>query len=343
MDVPQANAPADTATPAPRRRGLSYATKLRMQRVSAGANTKSSPMAAEQPLAVPVAAMPASQAAAVSTAQISTILNALQSIDKRLMRIETALGRNLAVTNGFPMSIPSNGQLAPPPTLPSHAGPPTTGAGGGGGGGGVSYGMVNGTAPPAQVTFTPLEPPPEGFTVSSRATMQEELDQWTLPRGYSMRIAGAKVTGKKKVRWLCYRGGQARHHRPPVDESLIAMARAEGRRKPTTDRTSKKCGCMFKFELIEAGADSDIWTLHYPNGGQLVHNHPPSDETQDPRARKLPGFVAAEVDGWLREGRQIRTIQNDLKARGFTNVLDTDLYNRKKILAKDDARSLETG
>ena len=48
--------------------------------------------------------------------------------------------------------------------------------------------------------YPPLEPPPSGFNVSSRATMQEELDTFTIPRGYSVRIAGAKVAGKRKVR-----------------------------------------------------------------------------------------------------------------------------------------------
>jgi hypothetical protein len=186
--------------------------------------------------------------------------------------------------------------------------------------------------------ITPLEAPPQGYTVSSRAAMQEELDQWTIPRGYSMRIAGAKVTGKKKVRWVCYRGGEARHHRAPVDESLILQAKAEGRRKPTTDRASKKCGCMFKFELVETAKGSDLWVLHYPNEEHKVHNHGPSDQTSDPRARKLPSYMSSEVDGWLRSGWLVSKIQEELKGRGFTNVLNTDLYNRKRMLSKQDIR-----
>jgi hypothetical protein len=188
--------------------------------------------------------------------------------------------------------------------------------------------------------FMALEAPPQGYTVSSRATMQEELDNFTIPRGYSMRIAGAKVTGKKKVRWVCYRGGEARHHRGPVDESVIQQAKAEGRRKPTTDRSSKKCGCMFKFELIETTKGSDIWVLHYPNDEHKVHNHGPSDQTSDPRARKLPPFMSVEVDEWLRSGRQVSKIQEDLKARGFMNVLNTDLYNRKRMLSKHDSQTI---
>lgn len=168
--------------------------------------------------------------------------------------------------------------------------------------------------------------------------MQEELDHWTIPRGYSMRIAGAKVTGKKKVRWVCFRGGEARHHRPPVDESVIQAAKAEGRRKPTTDRTSKKCGCLFKFEVIETAKGSDLWTLHYPNEEHKTHNHGPSDQTSDPRARKLPLEVSREVDRWLREGWLVSKVQEELRGRGFSNVLNTDLYNRKRLLKKEDAQ-----
>ena len=182
----------------------------------------------------------------------------------------------------------------------------------------------------------PLEPPPQGYTISSRASMQEELDQWTIPRGYSMRIAGAKVTGKRKVRWVCFRGGEARHHRAPVDQSVFEKAKLEGRRKPTTDRTSKKCGCLFKFEVIETAKDSDVWMLHYPNEEHKVHNHGPSDDTSDPRARKLPPYMSAEVDRWLREGWLVSKIQDELKAKGFTNVLNTDLYNRKRLLKKEE-------
>ena len=188
---------------------------------------------------------------------------------------------------------------------------------------------------PNPLTLTALEPPPQGYTISSRATMQEELDLWTLPRGYSMRIAGAKVTGKRKVRWVCFRGGEARHHRAPVDESVLLRAKAEGRRKPTTDRASKKCGCLFKFEVIETAKDSDVWVLHYPNEEHKVHNHGPSDTTSDPRARKLPGFMSEEVDRWLREGWLVSKIQDELRRRGFVNVLNTDLYNRKRLLKKD--------
>jgi hypothetical protein len=173
--------------------------------------------------------------------------------------------------------------------------------------------------------------------------MQDELDQWTLPRGYSMRIAGAKVTGKRKVRWVCFRGGEARHHRAPVDEAVLRQAKAEGRRKPTTDRASKKCGCLFKFEVIETVKDSDVWVLHYPNEEHKAHNHGPSDTTSDPRARKLPGFMSAEVDRWLRDGWLVSKIQEELRGRGFTNVLNTDLYNRKRLLKKEGGPGEEGG
>lgn len=264
--------------------------------------------------------------------QLTTLLNTLASIEQRLQRIETAV----RVQAFNPMS--PDPSAAPPATavtlgntstqamLLNHPanGPTATSPGSGPG---PSPGLGLGA-------FTPLEAPPQGYTISSRDSMQAELDQWTIPRGYSMRIAGAKVQGKKKVRWVCYRGGETRHHRGPVDESLILQAKAEGRRKPTTERASKKCGCMFKFELVETTKGSDLWVLHYPNAANKVHNHGPSDETSDPRARKLPAYMAAEVDNWLRDGRQVSKIQEDLKARGFTNVLNTDLYNRKRVLNK---------
>jgi hypothetical protein len=178
--------------------------------------------------------------------------------------------------------------------------------------------------------------------------MQEVLDQWTLPRGYSMRIAGVKVSGRRKVRWVCFRGGEARHNRERereragagADESELDRARVEGRRKPTTDRTSKKCGCMFKFELVETTRDSDVWFLHYPNDEYKVHNHGPSDTKSDPRARKLPSYMLVEVDQWLREGWLVSKVQEELRARGFTNVLNTDLYNRRRLLKKEDAQGV---
>ncbi|KAK5657646.1 hypothetical protein OQA88_2718 [Cercophora sp. LCS_1] len=256
----------------------------------------------------------------IPTSHLTTLLNTLASIDQRLSRIEGVLRL------GAP-----NGAVAPPPPPP----PPQPGP--------VPVVLPqNGGAIIGPVAFRALEPPPEGYTITSRNTMQEELDQWTIPRGYSMRIAGAKVTGKRKVRWVCFRGGEARHHRAPVDESVILQAKAEGRRKPTTDRTSKKCGCLFKFEVIETTKGSDMWVLHYPNEEHKVHNHGPSDQTSDPRARKLPSFVLVEVDQWLREGWQVAKIQEELKSRGFHNVLNTDLYNRKRLLRKEDSQLQET-
>ncbi|KAK4159824.1 sodium channel protein 60E [Cladorrhinum sp. PSN259] len=304
--------------------------------------------------------------------QLATLLTALNSIDRRLSRIESTLKiQHYPQQAGAPPSSTSTattvaglgaggvGPNAGPPALAAvpHAAPhppvthqqqqpvvainnPTTN-------GSISNNPAPSSAqqvigaPVAHVTA--LEPPPQGYTISSRATMQEELDQWTIPRGYSMRIAGAKVTGKRKVRWVCFRGGEARHHRAPVDQSVFEKAKLEGRRKPTTDRTSKKCGCLFKFEVIETAKDSDVWMLHYPNEEHKVHNHGPSDDTSDPRARKLPAFMSAEVDQWLREGWLVSKIQDELKAKGFNNVLNTDLYNRKRLLKKEEGHSQMMG
>jgi len=259
-----------------------------------------------------------------SAATIDAILNTLTAIDQRLSRIESVLriGHPNNVSPAAPVAVVPPPQLQPPPSQQQAM-------------------VLNPAGAPnvmTSVAFRPLEPPPEGYTISSRETMQEELDQWTIPRGYSMRIAGAKVSGKRKVRWVCFRGGEARHHRAPVDESVILQAKAEGRRKPTTDRASKKCGCLFKFEVIETSKGTDMWVLHYPNEDHKIHNHPPSDQTSDPRARKLPPFMLEQVDQWLREGWLVSKIQEELKARGFTNVLNTDLYNRKRLLRKEDVQ-----
>ncbi|KAK0721618.1 hypothetical protein B0T26DRAFT_189011 [Lasiosphaeria miniovina] len=234
--------------------------------------------------------------------QFATLLNAFTSIDQRLSRIEAGLRLNSSSSSSSFNFAPAAPAVQVPP--PPHNAPPP-----------VSLNSATGPTAIVPVAFRSLEPPPQGYAISSRATMQEELDQWTIPRGYSMRIAGAKVTGKKK-------------------------AKNEGRRKPTTDRLSKKCGCLFKFEVIETTKGSDIWVLHYPNEEHKVHNHGPSDQTSDPRARKLPSYMSAEVDQWLREGWQVSKIQEELKGRGFTNVLNTDLYNRKRLLKKDEGHML---
>ncbi|KAK4171389.1 hypothetical protein QBC36DRAFT_96287 [Triangularia setosa] len=312
----------------------------------------------------------------LTPSQFSTLFSSLTAIDRRLSRIEAVLkiGQNPnfggAATSGGGgpiQQVPGGGVsgVSGVGGAPAPAGPPAPGAGAGGppppppppqslSQGGqqqqqqqphptqqqqqqqLAYQQHALTQQPPQQPIIPLEPPPPNFTISSRAAMQATLDAWTLPRGYSMRIAGAKVTGKRKVRWVCFRGGEARHHRPPVDPSVFVKAKEEGRRKPTTDRTSKKCGCLFKFEVIETARDSDVWVLHYPNEEHKVHNHGPSTDTSDPRARKLPDFVSAEVDGWLKEGRLVSQIQEELKKRGYVNVLNTDLYNRKRLLKKEE-------
>ena len=317
--------------------------------------------------------------------QLATLLNALASIDRRLSRIEAALkisnfstfNSNNTINNSQnapPGTAPSSPSAAvnagvtavqagpvplPVPQPPQHhqqqAAQQQQQQ--------QQQTPVPALAPAANTTgiltsnpglqvpasgnnaLTPLEAPPAGYTISSRAAMQDELDRWTLPRGYSMRIAGAKVTGKRKVRWVCFRGGEARQRRGRGREedeaaaAAAAKARAEGRRKPTTDRASKKCGCLFKFEAVETARDSDVWVLHYPNDAHKVHNHGPSDTASDPRARKLPPDVLAEVDQWLRDGWLVAKIQEALRARGFTNVLNTDLYNRKRLLKKASAQA----
>lgn len=293
--------------------------------------------------------------------QLTTLFDTLTSIDERLNRIEAALhlNSNAAHNNGNDDPTSTGTSAGPAASVLAH---PSLSAGAG-------RRVTNAQSPavaqarphpappsgshtsnliiPAATTqssdLVPLDPPPQGYTISSRASMQDELDQWTIPRGYSMRIAGAKVTGKKKVRWVCFRGGEARHHRPPVDESVIQAAKAEGRRKPTTDRTSKKCGCLFKFEVIETAKGADLWTLHYPNEEHKTHNHGPSDQTSDPRARRLPTEVSREVDQWLREGWLVSKVQEELRGRGFRNVLNTDLYNRKRLLKRENAQGQAGG
>lgn len=185
--------------------------------------------------------------------------------------------------------------------------------------------------PPAAVLhamppIVAMEIPPEGFPISSRATMQLELDQFTIPRGYSMRMSGTRDMGKgkRKIRWICFRAGEARY-----SEASKAAGMPE--------RSSKKCNCPFKFECVETFRDSNMWVVHHHiTPGTTTHNHPPSDPSEDPRSRKLPPAVASEVDGWLRQGWQVSKIMTELKNRGFKNVLSRDLYNRRQQLKRED-------
>lgn len=189
-------------------------------------------------------------------------------------------------------------QMAPPPAAVLHAMPP----------------------------IVAMEIPPEGFPISSRATMQLELDQFTIPRGYSMRMSGTRDMGKgkRKIRWICFRAGEARY-----SEASKAAGMPE--------RSSKKCNCPFKFECVETFRDSNMWVVHHHiTPGTTTHNHPPSDPSEDPRSRKLPPAVASEVDGWLRQGWQVSKIMTELKNRGFKNVLSRDLYNRRQQLKRED-------
>ncbi len=235
---------------------------------------------------------------------------------------------------------------------------------------------------PTGIGQSSLEALPEGFLVSGRATLQEELDGWTIPRGYSMRINGTRSHGRRqKIRMVCFRGGRSRL-RPkdeepkrdeieaePQQQQLFADDAAPAgatattnsrRRKPTTDRISKKCECPFRFELVEVSPAADRYTVHYTNEDHMQHNHAAADLMLDPRARKLPQALKAEVDQWLRgassssstssaggaaaaeassgtrtpgaTGWTIAKIQAELQRRGYGHVLDFDLRNRKRAL-----------
>jgi len=265
-------------------------------------------------------------------ALLNNILMAINSIDQRLGRIEGAL--RVAPPPAAAEPIPWRDALAPsppaPPPPPSALPPPPSV---------VHY--------PAAV---PLEPPPEGFPVSGRAAMQDELDAWTMPRGYSMRIHGTRVHGQRqKIRMVCFRGGKNRPSRkdaaalaavPGADDDDTNLHNGAGgaaaRRKPTTDRQSKKCECRFKFELVEVAPGADRFVVHYASRENMTHNHGPADLRSDPRARRLPPGLKEEVDGWLREGTAIVKIQEELRRRGFPHVLDFDLRNRKRALMKMD-------
>lgn len=172
----------------------------------------------------------------------------------------------------------------------------------------------------------PMEIPPEGYPISSRATMQQELDHFTICRGYSMRMSGTRDMGKgkRKIRWICFRAGEPRYS---------DASKASGQ----PERSSKKCNCPFKFECVETFRDSNLWVVHHHiTPGTTTHNHSPSDPTEDPRSRKLPANVAREVDGFLRAGWQVSKIMQELKNRGFKNVLSRDMYNRRQQLKRDD-------
>ncbi|CAK7213078.1 hypothetical protein SBRCBS47491_001680 [Sporothrix bragantina] len=214
---------------------------------------------------------------------------------------------------------------------------------------------------PSGVSHSRLEALPEGFVVSGRATLQEELDGWTIPRGYSMRINGTRSHGRRqKIRMVCFRGGRSRL-RPKEEEAKRERERERlvlfpdlppRRRKPTTDRISKKCECPFRFELVEVCPGADRYAVHYTNDDHTQHNHAAADLMLDPRARKLPRALKAEVDQWLRDastlggngkssdtsntGWTIAKIQAELQRRGYGHVLDFDLRNRKRALLHKD-------
>ena len=204
-----------------------------------------------------------------------------------------------------------------------------------------------------------LEALPEGFIVTGRATLQEELDGWTIPRGYSMRINGTRSHGQRqKIRMVCFRGGRSRlrpkeeeeERQSEVDREREREGEESGppsslvsrRRKPTTDRVSKKCECPFRFELVELCPGADEYAVHYTNDDHMQHNHAAADLMLDPRARKLPPALKAEVDQWLRgdtdsdknkdKAWTIAAIQAELHRRGYGHVLDFDLRNRKRAL-----------
>ena len=214
---------------------------------------------------------------------------------------------------------------------------------------------------PTGVSHSRLEALPEGFVVSGRATLQEELDSWTIPRGYSMRINGTRSHGRRqKIRMVCFRGGRSRL-RPKEEEAKRERERERlvlfpdlppRRRKPTTDRISKKCECPYRFELVEICPGADRYAVHYTNDDHTQHNHAAADLMLDPRARKLPRALKAEVDQWLRDastlggngkssdasntGWTIAKIQAELQRRGYGHVLDFDLRNRKRALLHKD-------
>ncbi len=269
--------------------------------------------------------MAASHAMSDQNPMLADLLHSLTTIDQRLSRIEGALRivqpPSPLLPNGA-VAASSEGDVA----IAAAAGAT------------ILQPAVGGGPRALYPAVRALEAPPEGFTVSSRARMQDELDAWTVPRGYSMRINGTRTHGaRQKIRLVCFRGGRSRPRaRSPVTPADIAAAKAAGRRKPTTDRASKKCDCPFKFELVELGPGVDRYAVHYTNRDNMLHNHAPADLTLDPRARKLPSQVTAEVDQWLRDNMPIAKIQEELRRRGYAHVLDFDLRNRKRTLLRKD-------
>lgn len=198
-------------------------------------------------------------------------------------------------------------------------------AGGAGGNGGGAGGTLPKELQPTGVGQSRLEALPEGFVVSGRATLQEELDGWTIPRGYSMRINGTRSHGRRqKIRMVCFRGGRSRL-RPKEEEAKRERERERlllfpdlppRRRKPTTDRISKKCECPFRFELVEVCPGADRYAVHYTNDDHTQHNHAAADLMLDPRARKLPRALKAEVDQWLRDASTLGTGGNSKSGGG---------------------------
>lgn len=124
---------------------------------------------------------------------LTTILNALASVDRRLCRIEAALkipnfnnNANPAVSGGpsssshgnNPATIAQAGHLAtaPPPQPPQaalhhqhHPQTPVILSNHSSNHSDPTNSLLTPTA--INTNFTPLEPPPQGYTISSRATM----------------------------------------------------------------------------------------------------------------------------------------------------------------------------
>ncbi|EFX05942.1 hypothetical protein CMQ_4011 [Grosmannia clavigera kw1407] len=94
---------------------------------------------------------------------------------------------------------------------------------------------------PTEASHSRLEALPEGFLVTGRASLQDELDGWTIPRGYSMRINGTRSHGRRqKIRMVCFRGGRSRLRPKDEDRAVMAATTATtAARGPDDDMTNE--------------------------------------------------------------------------------------------------------
>ena len=148
-----------------------------------------------------------------------------------------------------------------------------------------------------------------------------------------------------RVAWKSCRGRRSRATRTPTWKPQFLNCHAHyvretpptlsgsPRRKPTTDRASKKCGCLFKFEVIETMKGSDVWIP--PRRGPAGRRGPLRLRQRRLLLLLLLLLRHGRVDGaraarngtadlilWtVAQGRQIATLESDQGQLGVSGLV----------------------